>query len=405
MSMPDAAISVGAARRVAARHNGSAPRKVCIVVNSRANYARIKSVMRAVQRHNRLELQLIVGASALLWRYGSVVELIRSDGFEPSAVVYSIVEGENPTTMAKSTGMGIIELATQFENLRPDIVLTVADRFETMATAIAASYMNLLLAHTQGGEVTGSIDESVRHAITKLAHLHFPATERARANIIRMGEDPATVHLTGCPSIDLLADDQLAMRPALFARQAGVGPQVDPARPYMIVLQHPVTTEYGDGIAQISQTLQAVQKIGLQTIWLWPNVDAGSDDVSKGLRMFRESNPQACIHFYRNFAAEEFACLLNNAVCIVGNSSSALREGAWLGVPAVDIGTRQAGREHGPNVVHAMYDAGSIEKAIRSQLVRSRFPRSAIFGDGMAGQRIANVLADADVSIQKRLAY
>ena len=129
--------------------NGSpAIRKVCVVVNSRANYARIKSVMRAIQRHNRLELQLVVGASALLYRYGNVVELIREDGFEPSAVVYSIVEGENPTTMAKSTGLGIIELATQFENLQPDIVLTVADRFETMATAIAASYMNIPLAHT-----------------------------------------------------------------------------------------------------------------------------------------------------------------------------------------------------------------------------------------------------------------
>ncbi|MEK9660349.1 MAG: UDP-N-acetylglucosamine 2-epimerase [Alphaproteobacteria bacterium] len=383
----------------------ASPRKICIVVNSRANYARIKSVMRAVQQHNRLELQLVVGASALLYRYGSVVDLIRDDGFEPSAVVYSIVEGENPTTMAKSTGMGIIELATQFENLRPDIVLTVADRFETMATAIAASYMNIPLAHTQGGEVTGSIDESVRHAITKLAHLHFPATERARDFILCMGEDPAAVHLTGCPAIDLLSDETLTLRPALFDRQAGVGPRVDPARPYMIVLQHPVTTEYGDGFAQISQTLEAVQRIGLQTIWLWPNVDAGSDDVSKGLRMFRESNPDASVHFYRNFAAEEFASLLNNAVCVVGNSSSALREGAYLGVPAVNVGTRQAGRKHGPNVLHAIYDTDSIENAIRAQLVRGRYPRSLMFGDGAAGQRIANLLADARVSVQKRLAY
>jgi UDP-hydrolysing UDP-N-acetyl-D-glucosamine 2-epimerase len=402
MSMPE--LLAGHARPLLARP-GDAPRRICIVVNSRANYARIKSVMRAVQRHNRLELQLVVGASALLYRYGNVVDLIRADGFEPSAVVYSIVEGENPTTMAKSTGMGIIELATQFEMLRPDIVLTVADRFETMATAIAASYMNIPLAHTQGGEITGSIDESVRHAITKLAHLHFPATERAYDNVVRMGEDPASVYLTGCPAIDLLDEATLALRPALFSRPAGVGPSVDPARPYMIVLQHPVTTEYGDGFAQISQTLEAVRRIGLQTIWLWPNVDAGSDDVSKGLRMFRERNPDAAIHFYRNFAAEEYASLLNNAVCIVGNSSSALREGAYLGVPSINVGTRQAGREHGPNVVHAMYDADSIENAIRHQLIHGRYPRSTLFGDGTAGQRIANILADAEISIQKRLAY
>ena len=313
------------------RLNGNGDvRKICIVVNSRANYARIKSVMRAVQRHNRLELQLVVGASALLYRYGNVVELIRTDGFEPAAVVYSIVEGENPTTMAKSTGMGIIELSVQFENLHPDIVLTVADRFETMATAIAASYMNIPLAHTQGGEVTGSIDESVRHAITKLAHVHFPATELARDNVVRMGEDPTSVHLTGCPAIDLLVDNDLSLNPDILDHSKGVGPSVDPDAPYLMVLQHPVTTEYGSGFDQVRETLSAVNRIGMQTVWLWPNVDAGSDDVSKGLRMFREKNPEANVHFYRNFPAEDYARLLNNAACIVGNSSSALREGAFL---------------------------------------------------------------------------
>lgn len=382
-----------------------AVRKICVVVNSRANYARIKSVMRAVQRHNRLELQLVVGASALLYRYGNVVELIRADGFEPAAVVYSIIEGENPTTMAKSTGMGIIELSTQFENLRPDIVLTVADRFETMATAIAASYMNIPLAHTQGGEVTGSIDESVRHAITKLAHVHFPATELARDNVVRMGEDPATVHLTGCPAIDLLVDNDLSFNADVLNHGKGVGPSVDPAAPYLIVLQHPVTTEYGSGFEQVRETLAAVDRVGMQSIWLWPNVDAGSDDVSKGLRMFREKNPGANVHFYRNFAAEDYARLLNNASCVVGNSSSALREGAFLGVPAVNIGTRQQGRERGPNVTDAGYDADAIESALRAQIAHGRFPGSTLFGDGRSGQRIANVLADAEINIQKRLAY
>ncbi len=241
MSPLDSAAN-GMAHRPRRLNGDGGVRKICIVVNSRANYARIKSVMRAVQRHNRLELQLVVGASALLYRYGNVVEQIRADGFEPAAVVYSIVEGENPTTMAKSTGMGIIELSTQFENLCPDIVLTVADRFETMATAIAASYMNIPLAHTQGGEVTGSIDESVRHAITKLAHVHFPATEQARDNVVRMGEDPATVHLTGCPAIDLLVDNDLSLDPDVFGHGKGVGPSVDPGAPYLMVLQHPVTS-------------------------------------------------------------------------------------------------------------------------------------------------------------------
>ena len=380
-------------------------RRVCVVVNSRANYGRIKSVLTAVRARPDLELQLIVGASALLYRFGNVRQIIETDGFTPAATVYTIVEGETPTTMAKSTGLAILELATLFENLQPDIVLTVADRFETMATAVAASYMNIPLAHTQGGEVTGSIDESVRHAVTKLAHLHFPATELAAENVIRMGEDPATVFCTGCPSIDIVADLDLTLPTDIFRRYLGVGSEIDPTRPYLVVLQHPVTTEYGQGFEQINQTLEAVVGVGLQTVWLWPNVDAGSDDVSKGLRMYRERHNPPNLHFYRNFTVEDYARLVYNAACVVGNSSSALREGAFLGVPAVNIGTRQQGREHGANVIHADYRATDIAAAIRRQLDHGRYERSTLFGDGFAGKRIADVLASAPLTIQKRLAY
>jgi UDP-hydrolysing UDP-N-acetyl-D-glucosamine 2-epimerase len=380
-------------------------RKICIVVNSRANYGRIKSVMRAVADHPELELQLIIGASALLYRFGNVHDIIRDDGFEPVATVYSIVEGETPTTMAKSTGMAIMELATQFENIAPDVVLTVADRFETMATAVAASYMNIPLAHTQGGEVTGSIDESVRHAVTKLSHLHFPATELARDNIIRLGEAPESVHMTGCPAMDVVAKIDLSLPTDIFERYRGVGANLDPTKPYLVVLQHPVTTEYGQGFAQINQTLEAVAEASLQTAWLWPNVDAGSDDVSKGLRMYRERHDPNWLHFYRNFATEDYARLIKNAVCLVGNSSSALREGSYLGVPAVDVGSRQQGREHGDNVIHAGHAVADIEAAIRAQIAHGPFPGSDLFGDGTAGRRIAGHLAAATFNIQKRLAY
>lgn len=382
-----------------------ARRKICIVVNSRANYGRIKSVLQAVTEHPELELQLILGASAMLYRFGNVRDVIAADGFLPSASVYSIIEGETPTTMAKSTGLAIMELATLFENLNPDVVLTVADRFETMATAVAASYMNIPLAHTQGGEVTGSIDESVRHAVTKLSHLHFPATKLAAANLIRMGENPSTVHLTGCPAMDVIADIDLSLPPDLFERYKGVGPELDPSKPYLVVLQHPVTTEYGRGFDQINETLRAVVASGIQAAWLWPNVDAGSDDVSKGLRMFRERHTPDKLHFYRNFAVEDYARLINNALCVVGNSSSSLREGSFLGVPAVNVGTRQGGREHGENVLHVPYDAAAIGEAIDQQIRHGRYLRSKLFGDGTAGRQIADILATADVSIQKRLHY
>lgn len=380
-------------------------RKVCVVVNSRANYGRIKSLCRAVADHPDLELCLVVGASAMLHRYGNVRHIIASDGFQIDATVYSIVEGETPTTMAKSTGLAILELATLFENLKPDVVLTVADRFETLATAVAASYMNIPLAHTQGGEVTGSIDESVRHAITKLAHIHFPATQLARENVIRMGEDPTTVHWTGCPAMDIVAENNLSLPDDIFERYKGVGPELDPHKPYVVVLQHPVTTEYGDGFRQINETIQAVIQFDLQTVWLWPNVDAGSDDVSKGLRMFREQQQPTSIHFYRNFSPEDYVRLIANCQCLVGNSSSAIREGSFLGVPAVNVGTRQGGREHGENVINVDYDRQEIANAIHHQLQHGKYPPSRIFGDGTAGKQMADILATAKFKIQKRLAY
>lgn len=383
----------------------SKKRSVCVVVNSRANYGRIKTVMQAIKAHRDLDLLTFVGASALLYRFGNVREVMEHDGFAPDCTVYSIVEGETPTTMAKSTGLAILELATAFENFQPSLALTVADRFETIATAIAASYMNIPVAHTQGGEVTGSIDESVRHAVTKLAHLHFPATEKAYENVLRMGENPEFVHLTGCPSIDVIASIDLALPADLFSRYRGVGPDLDIGKDYLVVLQHPVTTEYGQGLDQIRETLAAVHGTGLQTVWLWPNVDAGSDQVSKGLRMFRESNPRAPIHFYRNFEVEDYARLINGASCLIGNSSSALREGSFLGVPAVNIGSRQAGRERGANVIDVGYDHDAIAVGIRRQLDHGRYTRSHMFGDGTAGPKIADVLASANVVVQKRLFY
>ena len=382
------------------------PRKVCVVVASRANYGRIKTTLQAIRAHPCLELQLVVSASALLSRFGSAIDVIRADGFEPNRCLHIIVEGENPTTMAKSTGLAVMEMATAFENLQPDLALTVADRFETLATAIAASYMNILVAHTQGGEVTGSIDESVRHAITKLSHVHFPSTERSRERLLRLGEDPRHVYLTGCPAMDLLAPIvQEAPRPDLLKRYGGVGREVDLSKPYLVVLQHPVTTEYGSGFEQISATLRAVHEQGMQAVWFWPNVDAGSDDVSKGIRTFRERVPESRIHFYLNVSPEDYARLILRCACLVGNSSSALREGAFLGVPAVNVGSRQDGRERAQNAIDADHDQAEISAAISEQLDHGPYPPSRLFGDGHAGERIAEALASCNPPLQKRITY
>jgi UDP-hydrolysing UDP-N-acetyl-D-glucosamine 2-epimerase len=382
----------------------SKKRKVCVVVASRANYGRIKSVLQAIKDHPDLQLQLVVSASALLYRFGNAIQVIERDGFKPDAKVYMIIEGENPTTMAKSTGLAIVELATIFENLNPDIVLTVADRFETIATAIAASYMNIPVAHTQGGEITGSIDESVRHAITKLSHIHFPATQESAVRLGRLGEENDRIFFVGCPSIDAIADIDLSLDKVQL-HEKGTGPALDWKKKYLLVIQHPVTTEYGQGFEQINATLGAVHELGMQTVWLWPNVDAGSDDVSKGLRVFREKNPDAPIHFFRNFSVEDYARVLNSASCIIGNSSSGLREAAFLGVPCVNVGTRQNGRERGHNVMDADYKKEDIVRAIREQVAHGRYSPDYRFGEGHSGRKIADILSSVKTSIQKKLTY
>jgi UDP-hydrolysing UDP-N-acetyl-D-glucosamine 2-epimerase len=383
----------------------SSRRRVCVVVASRANYARVKTVLEAVRDHPDLELQVVGGASLVLERFGNAVDVMVMDGFEPDATIRFIIEGETPATMAKSTGLGLLELPTVFELLQPDIVLTVADRFETIATAIAASYMNIPVAHTQGGEVSGSIDESVRHAVTKLAHLHFPATELSARRVIAMGEPPESVFNVGCPSIDLVARADLGLRNDVLEGFGGAGSPVDPEEPFVLVMQHPVTTEFGAGLDQINETLEAVAAVGMQALVFWPNVDAGSEHVAKGIRHFRELGRAHGFHFFRNLPPDVFVQLMAHTSCMVGNSSAALREGAFLGTPAVTVGTRQQGRERAENVVEVRHDAAAIADAIRDQAAHGRYPRSALFGDGTAGKRIADVLAVASPSVQKQLRF
>jgi len=378
-------------------------KKVCVVVASRANYARIKTGLEAIRDHPDLELQLVAGASLVLERFGNALEVLTMDGFVPDATIRFIIEGETPATMAKSTGLGLLELPTVFELLQPDVVVTVADRFETMATAVAASYMNIPVAHTQGGEVSGSIDESVRHAVTKLSHVHFPATELAAQRVIAMGEDPAWVFNVGCPSIDLVARTDLGLRRDLLEQFGGAGSPVDPEQQFVLVMQHPVTTEYGHGIDQINQTLEAVARTGMQALVFWPNVDAGSEHVAKGIRTFRELGRANGFHFFRNLPPEVFIKLMAHCACMVGNSSAAIREGSFVGTPAITVGTRQVGRERGQNVVEVEHDSGRIADAIRDQVAHGPYERSLLFGDGTAGQKIAKVLAEVHPRVQKRL--
>jgi UDP-hydrolysing UDP-N-acetyl-D-glucosamine 2-epimerase len=382
-------------------------RRICVVVTARPSYARIKTALQAIQAHPDLELQLVVAASAVLERYGEALKNIRKDGFDVAASVFMVLEGENLVTSAKSTGLGMMELATVFDNLKPHMVVTIADRYETLATAAAASYMNIPLVHMQGGEVTGSIDEKVRHAVTKLADYHFTCTDIAAERVRKMGEDPTAVFVTGCPSIDLAAE--VSSNPKLdfepFMKYGGVGAPVDLADGYLVVLQHPVTTEYEDSRQHILETLYAVKDVDIPTLWFWPNVDAGSDGTSKGIRWFREEEKPSKFHFFKNMEPTDFLRLVYNSNAIVGNSSVAIRECSFLGAPAVNIGTRQSGRERGANVIDVDYNRNQIRDAIRAHLHDAKTKPSQIYGDGSAGPRIAELLHKLPPKIEKRLAY
>jgi UDP-hydrolysing UDP-N-acetyl-D-glucosamine 2-epimerase len=343
----------------------------------------------------------------LLDRYGAIVDVIERDGFRPNARVHMLIEGETPATMAKSTGLGLLELPTVFETLKPDFVLTVGDRFETMATTLAAAYMNIPLAHTMGGEVSGTIDESIRHAVTKFAHIHFPACSEARDRIIKMGERPEDVYLTGCPRIDLVSEIVERSRGGVTSDifQEGVGSKFDLSKPFLMVSQHPVTTEFGEGEQQITETLIAVQETGIPALVFWPNADAGSEDIARGMRKFRENHNPTSMHFFKNLPAEAYLELMNHTACLIGNSSSAIREGAFIGTPSVNLGSRQDMRQRGKNIRDVDHKRKEIAAAIRDQVAHGRYDSEPIYGDGKAGPRIADVLARCEVRIQKRIAY
>lgn len=382
-------------------------KKICVVVTARASYSRIKSALTAIQNHDELELILVVAASALSNRYGAAAELMQKDGFKIDASIHNLLENGSLIGQAKTTGLGIIELSNVFENTNPDGVVTIADRYETMATAIAASYMNIPLIHIQGGEVTGNIDEKVRHAITKLADLHLVSTEKAKTRVTKMGEDPQKIVVTGCPSIDIAdsisGKDKLGFNP--YEKYGGVGESPDFSNGYLVVMQHPVTTEFELSKKQIEETIQAIVDLKKPTFWFWPNVDAGTDGTSKGIRDFREKNKVKNIHFYRNMEPDDFLLFLKNSLCLVGNSSVGIRECSFLGIPTVNIGSRQSGRERGQNVIDVGYSKVEIINAIKKQMGHGHYESDGIYGSGDAGKKIADAIASSELTSSKKLIY
>ena len=376
------------------------PIKISAVLVDRANYGRLKPVLEIMRDDSDIELNLVCTGTMLLDRFGKAVNLVKNDGFNISEEIYIELEGSVPSTMAKSIGLAVIELSNVFQKQSPDFVLLIGDRSEALGAAIAAVYQNLCLIHIQGGEVTGSIDESARHAITKLAHYHFPSTRKAGNNIVQMGEREECVFPYGCPSADVVYNSKLSSPNISF--NMGVGPDLNLSNDYLLVLFHPVTTEYSSSENQMEELLNAIKELNMQTVLIWPNIDAGSDGISQAIRRFREDNKHVKLHAYKNFEPEEYIPLLDNTVCAIGNSSSFIRDASFLGTPIVLVGSRQDGREHSDAVIKADPKKDRIIEQVKVQLNHGRYKQSSLYGKKGVSFRIVERIKSLTKYTQKK---
>lgn len=364
--------------------------KVAVILTARPSWSKLEPICRALIAQGD-DVLIVACASALLERYGRVVDVVRAQGYTVAEELYSTHEGETLVTSAKETGALLSELAPALARLAPDAVVVCADRHEVLAAAQAAAYLHRPLVHVQGGEVTGSIDDKVRNAITQLADLHCVSTKSAMWRVHRMTGNSSTIYWTGCPSIDQAREAVLGP-PVTFAELGGAGPRVDLSQPFVVVLQHPVTSEHDQAYDQMWTTLDAVGQVPLPRIVFWPGQDAGAGAMSKAIRTWVETHPDEVVHTVRNLSPERFLRLLTQAAVLVGNSSAGIRESAYLGVPVVNVGSRQRHRERARNVLDAPHETVRIARAVQQQLRHGRYPSSDLYGTGTAGDQIARAI-------------
>ncbi len=380
------------------------PRKVCVVLVDRANYGRLQPVMQALASRPALELQVLATGTMVLERFDQPVRVVRADGFNVDSEIYIELEGSTPTTMAKSIGFGIVEFASEFHRLKPDVVVLIGDRYEALAAAIAAAYMNITLVHIQGGEVSGSIDESARHAISKFAHFHFPSTKRAAEYLIRMGERRDTILGTGCPSSDIARTLSRQLNPEVV-NSRGAGIEIDVTKPFLLVVFHPTTTEYGGEQRQMQVLLSALDSLRIQTLLLWPNIDAGADHISKAIRAYRTQSQAHWMRTLTNLTTGDYLKVLAATACAVGNSSSFVRDAGYFGTPVVLVGNRQNGRETDEHVIRVPVEMDQIVAAVKHQLAHGHYKPSTLYGDGQVSERIASAIEGLTPYLQKQLAF
>jgi UDP-hydrolysing UDP-N-acetyl-D-glucosamine 2-epimerase len=378
-------------------------RKILYVTGTRADYGLMKSVLRAIDKHPKLELTIVVTGMHLMEEFGSTVEEVKKDGFEIHEID-ATYEKDNNESMANFIGKFIQLLTKKVTEIKPDIILLLGDRGEMLAGAIVGTYLTIPIAHLAGGDITSTVDEHARHAITKLAHIHFPATEKSAERLIKMGEDPSNIFVVGAPGLDSILNEEL-IEPQKIVKHY----KLELSKPILLAIQHP-TTEVEDASDQIHETLEAILELKHQTVLIYPNADAGG---RKMIEVIKEYEKHPFITTFKSIPHKDYLSLMKIASVMVGNSSSGIVEAISFGLPVVNIGSRQEGRERAENVIDVDYNKEEIKAAIEEALCDEDLKEKVKncknpFGDGKAGPKVANILSNIKIDkflLKKKLTY
>ncbi len=380
-------------------------RKICVITGTRADYGILRPVLKAIEAESVLELRIVATCMHLMAEFGATADLIESDGFEITARAKAAPDDDNAASGAVCVGDAIAELSVVFADIAPDVVMILGDRGEVLAAAVAAVYLGIPVAHLHGGEISGHVDGIVRHAITKLSHIHFCATDESRRRILNLGEEPWRVHKVGAPALDTILATDFTDEDDLVAKY-----NFKPGQDLILVLQHPVADSTEDAADQMTRTLEAVTGFKKPTIIIYPNADAGGRAMIDTINRYEQ---RSFIRTFKSIPHRDYLGLLRVASVLVGNSSSAIIEAPSFGLPAVNIGTRQQGRQNAGNCINTDYDTHQIARAIQKCLCDSAFKASVSqssnpYGDGHASERIVAVLEDLESTeklLAKKLTY
>ena len=380
-------------------------RKIAVITGTRADYGIFFHVLKEIEKHEKLDLKLIACGMHLCPEYGMTINEIEKDGFVVSDKFETILASDTGAAMAKSIGLSIISMAQSFDRIKPDLVLILGDRGEMLAAATAAIHMNIPVAHIHGGEVTGTVDESVRHAITKLSHIHFPANEDSKQRILKLGEKEENIYVVGAPGLDYIKKTQYLSRKEMLERFKLEDDKI------FLLTQHPVTTERDMVEWQIRETLDAIVEIGCQTIVSYPNSDNGGREIIKVIEEYRSKYP--FLKVFRNLSQVEYLSFLKIAEVMIGNSSSGIIEAPSFKLPVVNIGSRQDGRLRACNIIDIPYGKEAVKTGINKAINDERFKKELEYctnpyGDGNASGKIARILSEIKLDrelIQKRITY